>query len=56
MGLDDTYTDLELQKRIAAANRDWMRQFARREPDLAVEGFTGLLARFLRLFSSSNNH
>jgi hypothetical protein len=55
MGLDDTYTDLELQKRIADANRDWMGQFARREPDLAVEGFMGLLARFLRLFSTKNH-
>ncbi|HEY7671999.1 MAG TPA: hypothetical protein VIC71_07260 [Gammaproteobacteria bacterium] len=51
MGLDDTYTDLEFKKRIDDANREWMRQFAHREPDLAVEGFTTLLARFVRLFS-----
>jgi hypothetical protein len=54
MGLDDTYTDLEFKKRIADANRSWMWQFARREPDLAVAGFTTLLTRFLRLFSSKN--
>lgn len=55
MGLDDTYTDLEFKRRIADANRAWMGQFARREPDLAVEGFTSsLLALFLRLFSSNN--
>jgi hypothetical protein len=54
MGLDDTYTDLEFKKRIADANRNWMWQFARREPDLAVAGFTNLLTRFLRLFSSKN--
>jgi hypothetical protein len=55
MGLDDTYTDLEFKKRIADANRAWMGQFARREPDLAVEAFTGsLLARFLSLFASKN--
>jgi hypothetical protein len=54
MAFDDTYTDLEFRQRIADANRAWMGQFARREPDLAVEGFTSLLARLLRLFSSSN--
>jgi hypothetical protein len=54
MGFDDTYTDLEFKKRIADANRDWMGQFARREPDLAVKGFTSsLLTLFLRLFSSN---
>jgi hypothetical protein len=54
MGLDDTYTDLEFKQRIAKANRDWMSKFARREPDLDVNGFTSsLLARVLRLFSSS---
>jgi hypothetical protein len=53
MGLDDTYTDLEFKQRIAAANQDWMGQFARREPDLAVEGFTSLFARLLRLFSAN---
>jgi hypothetical protein len=55
MGLDDTYTDLEFKQRIADANKEWIGQFARREPDLAVEGFTNsLLARLFRLFSSKN--
>ena len=54
MGLDDTYTDLELKQRIDVANRDWMRQFAQREPDLKVHGFTSsLLARLLSLFSAN---
>ena len=52
MGFDDTYTDLDFKQHIDAANRDWMRQFARREPDLGVEGFTGWLTRLLRLFSA----
>jgi hypothetical protein len=52
MGLDDTYTDLEFKKRIDDANRDWMGQFRRREPDLAVEAYTPLLSRLLRLFSA----
>jgi hypothetical protein len=56
MGLDDTYTDLEFKKRIAEANRNWMGQFARREPDLAVAGFTSsLLSRILRLFSPNRS-
>lgn len=54
MALDDTYTDLEFKQRIAEANRNWMGQFARREPDLAVAGFTSsLLSRVLRLFASN---
>ena len=53
MGLDDTYTDLEFKKRITDANKDWIGQFARREPDLKVEGLTSsFLFRLLRLFSS----
>lgn len=53
MGLDDTHTDLEFKKRIADANGGWMKQFAKSEPDLAVEAFTGsLFARLLRLFSA----
>jgi hypothetical protein len=56
MGLDDTYTDLEFKQRIAEANRDWIKQFAEREPDLAVEAFTGsMFTRLLRLFSSNKS-
>jgi hypothetical protein len=56
MGLDDTYTDLEFKKRLAQANRDWIGQFAAREPDLFVDGFTGsFLSRLLRLFSPKNS-
>jgi hypothetical protein len=55
MTLDDTHTDLEFQPGFTEANQEWMRQVARPEPDLNVDGLHGsFISRLLSLFGSKD--
>jgi len=48
---DHTYTDSDFQQQIDRADKEWMAQFARPEPDLEVESLRpGVLSKFLALF------
>ena len=52
MLLDDTYTDVEFQRKFVEANRDWIGQIKAPEPDLCVDGLSStLLGRLLHLLA-----
>jgi len=53
MSFEDTYTDSDFERSFRNANRNWLEQAARNEPDLEIDGMRGsLLSRFLALFGA----
>jgi hypothetical protein len=54
MAFDDTYTDRDFERGLRNANKDWLDQVARCEPDLDIDGMRKpLLARLLSFFGGN---
>ena len=56
LDFDKTYTDSDFKQQIRQADQQWMAQYARREPDLDIDGLQpSLLSRLLGLFGQRPN-